>query len=129
MDRVSDVSRRKNEDETDSGARVAFGGGEAAAEFTTSAALQMTETLLRSNDRGEVGEGRLTVAERNVSPPKKRAVLLTAFIVCISFLIFISNLLSSLISEFLDNDRVWNHLRIWMNATMPTCATINKDAL
>lgn len=84
---------------------------------TTTAALGgVTQAFLQQGrEMEEENEGR--EIRRNTSHPKKRAVLLTAFIVCISFLIFIANILSSLINNLVENDRVWNHLGLWINAT------------
>ena len=106
----------------------------AAATTTAAAALEVTRALLQGGGSGEEeqekeerleidGGGAVSAVERkhHPPPPKKRAVLLTAFIACISFLIFLANILSSLFTDFLENDRVWNHLGLWINATMPKC--------
>lgn len=118
-------------------------GATAAAATTAATALEITQTLLQGERRGRVVEedeegeeeremdvvdnSRTHFREKNFPPPpKKRAVLLTAFVVCISFLIFLANVLSSLMTKFLENDRVWNHLALWVNATMPNCVRGNK---
>ncbi len=94
---------------------------EAATSATAAAAaLTVTETLLE-------GEGIMSEKRRQLSsPPKKRVILLTAFFVCISFLIFMINMLSSLISQFMKNEQVWSHLGLWLNATMDKCARGNE---
>ncbi len=112
----------------------AFGRGRKKQQDTmlqvANSAARVAETatdafLPQDSEAEEAGEG--SGVKDNPSlpppPPKKRAILLTAFLVCISFLIFFTNVMSSLVTKIMQNDQVWNHLNMWMNAT---CRRDNK---
>jgi hypothetical protein len=53
--------------------------------------------------------------ENRRSPPKKRVLAFTAFLACLSFLVFIGNLIITFTIKLVDNERMWKHLAMWLN--------------
>ena len=47
---------------------------------------------------------------QNNNEPKKRAVLLTAFLACLSFLVLIINSIISFVTELMDNNKLWEYV-------------------
>ena len=46
------------------------------------------------------------------SPPKKRALFFAAFVACITFLYIITSMFVQLVSEIINNERVWNAIEL-----------------
>ena len=59
--------------------------------------------------------------------PKKRAIILTAFLACLSFLIFASNLIVSFSSDLIHNEMMWNHLALWIEKNNNKSVVNTKD--
>lgn len=68
---------------------------------------------------GERGEGGADV--QRAGAPRKRVIMLTAYMACLSFLIFSINTLVTLFHSMLQNEEVWTMLqavsRSWNNTT------------
>jgi len=91
------------------------GGGEdmksetaAAARIAAAAETTVTE-IFPSSFSPEAGG-----SEEEKKVPKKRAFALAAFLACISFLVFFINLVVSFCNDLIQNERVWNHLALWI---------------
>lgn len=69
-------------------------GGLAAATTTAAAAGTATCTSIR-------GGG---------ATPKKRAIILTAFLACLSFLFIVVNMIVSSVMTLVENEKVWRHV-------------------
>ena len=57
------------------------------------------------------------VEQNQIPPPKKRAIILTAFLACLSFLIFCVNLLVSFVLDLTKNEEMWQYLHQRLNCT------------
>lgn len=65
---------------------------------------------------------------RRRQSPKKRAIALTAFLACLSFLLFGLNLLITFTSDLVKNDAMWNYLRYKINCSLLTNVTTKRAA-
>ncbi len=58
-------------------------------------------------------EGGRRRRRREGDAPKKRAIALTAYLACLSFLIFFINALVALVNSVLQNEQIWTMLNDW----------------
>lgn len=80
------------------------------------------ETLAKTSSEAAGKEEKVETA-----PPRKRAVVLTCYVLCLSFLVFFVNILFEFISTTINNEKVWKNIGVFFNQTMKNhCATSNK---
>lgn len=76
-------------------------------------------SFLAADAAGETMEGGGGGAETERPMfPKRRSIVLTAWIACLSFLIFFINALVSLTREMVQNEKLWRFLDGWKNETL-----------
>lgn len=68
--------------------------------------------LLEIGGGGGGGEGE--VVRTVATQPRKTAILLTAFLACLSVIVFASTLFTRFFSELSRNELVWKHFEMWL---------------
>jgi len=81
------------------------------------AALQIVSSLLDNGDdavRGKEQEDEKNGGARIKASGQKRAFTMTLIMTCLAFLLFTIDLIISLVSNLVQNDRVWSFLHAWV---------------